>query len=98
MFICAILLLNIGSTAIIIRCSGSAAAASEDPRFRRLVACIHPLGMIAGPALGSVLTMAAGLPGLELEAGALFALATGCFSLLLASKRGRRPIAEHIPA
>ncbi len=56
MFIASIVLLNIGSTAIIIRCSGMASARSEDPLFRRFVACTHSGGMILGPVTGSILT------------------------------------------
>ena len=89
LFVGAILLLNVGSTAIIIRCSAAATAAGETALFRRLVACTHPLGMIAGPVAGSVLTTVAGHRGLE--AGAIVALATGCGALLVAARRpGRR--------
>lgn len=88
-FIVAILLLNIGSTAIIVRASGAAAAAGNDPLFRRFVACTHPLGMIAGPVLGSILTASSGASGLQ--AGALAAIAVGCLALLIAYQRSRGP-------
>ncbi|PZU58544.1 MAG: MFS transporter [Sphingobium sp.] len=84
-FIGAVLLLNIGSTAIIIRCSGAATAASGDPLFRRFVACTHPLGMIAGPVLGAVMAGAAGRPGLE--AGALSVLVAAMAALLFARRQ-----------
>ncbi|MEH3048142.1 MFS transporter [Sphingomonas adhaesiva] len=81
LFVGAIVLLNIGSTAIIIRCSGAAAAASDDAVFRRFVACTHPLGMIAGPLAGAGLTALAGVSGLA--GGALASLACGCGALLV---------------
>jgi hypothetical protein len=63
-FVAAIILLNIGSTAMITRCSGLATATSRDSRFRRFVACTHPLGLIAGPTLGSVMMAWFGPEGL----------------------------------
>jgi len=83
MFILSVILLNIGSTAIIIRSSGAAAAASLDPLFRRLVACAHPVGMIMGPAIGSAMTMAAGDHGLLI--GAVCAIAAGCLALVFSA-------------
>jgi len=83
LFILSIVLFNIGSTAIIIRCSGLATARSLDPLFRRLVACTHALGMILGPVTGSVLTMTLGDKGLA--GGAIVFILAGCVALLLAS-------------
>lgn len=88
LFVGAIILLNIGSTAIIIRTPGSATAAGGDPLFRRFVACTHPLGMIAGPVLGALLTQASEPAGLK--SGALTALAFGCALLLFAHLQSRR--------
>jgi predicted MFS family arabinose efflux permease len=87
LFVGAILLLNIGSTAIIIRASGAATAAGDDPLFRRFVACTHPLGMIAGPVVGAILTQASGPTGLE--GGAFAALAGGSLLLLFAHQQTR---------
>ncbi len=83
-FVAGILLLNIGSTAIIIRCSGAASAAGDGALFRRFVACTHPLGMIAGPLLGAALGGAAGPAGLA--AGAVASLALGCAALVVAAR------------
>lgn len=83
LFIAAIVLLNIGSTAIIIRCSGIASARSEDPLFRRLVACTHSGGMILGPVIGSILTAAFGEAGLL--GGAITTISAGFVALLLAT-------------
>jgi predicted MFS family arabinose efflux permease len=83
LFILSIVLLNIGSTAIIIRCSGMASTRSGDSLFRRLVACTHPLGMILGPAAGSLLTASLGEAGLL--GGAVVAITAACLSLLFAA-------------
>jgi predicted MFS family arabinose efflux permease len=87
LFVSAIILLNIGSTAIIIRSSGSATAAECDPLFRRFVACTHPLGMITGPVLGALLTQVSESTGLV--GGAFTALAVGCVLLLFAHQKAR---------
>lgn len=63
-FIAAIIALNIGSTAIIIRCSGLATATSRDSRFRTFVACTHTFGLIAGPTIGSAMMAWSGADGL----------------------------------
>ncbi|WP_288456633.1 MFS transporter [uncultured Sphingomonas sp.] len=84
-FVAGILLLNIGSTAIIIRCSGAASAAGDGALFRRFVACTHPLGMIAGPLLGAALVGIAGSAGLV--AGAVGSLALGCAALVVAARQ-----------
>ncbi|WCT77998.1 MFS transporter [Novosphingobium humi] len=68
-FVLAMVLLNIGSTAIIIRCSGLASALGLDPRFRVFVAATHNLGMSAGPALGSGLLWVMPDGGLLVGAG-----------------------------
>ncbi|MBT2187286.1 MFS transporter [Sphingobium nicotianae] len=81
LFVVSIVLLNIGSTAIIIRCSGMASAASQDPFFRRLVACTHSGGMILGPVIGSILTSAFGDAGLL--GGAIVTISAGCVALIL---------------
>ena len=85
-FILSIILLNIGSTALIIRCSGLACATSRDSRFQTLVACTHSLGMIAGPVAGSVLM--AGLGRAGLLGGAALALSVGLGAVLFAAKQG----------
>lgn len=82
LFVVAIVLLNIGSTAIIIRCSGMASAGSADSLFRRFVACTHALGMILGPVIGSILTATMGDAGLL--GGAICIIAAGIAALLLA--------------
>jgi hypothetical protein len=83
LFVFAVILLNIGSTAMVIRCSGLASASSNDTLFRRFVACTHSLGMIAGPVLGSILSDAAGPPALQ--AGAALTLGAALASLGLAA-------------
>jgi len=80
LFMLSVILLNIGSTAIIIRCSGMAAARSRDSLFQRLVACTHSFGMILGPVAGSLLTASFGATGLL--AGAIATLLIGCTALL----------------
>ncbi|MCT2401464.1 MFS transporter [Novosphingobium mangrovi (ex Huang et al. 2023)] len=87
-FIIAIILLNIGSTAIIVRSSGLASAASKDSLFRRFVACTHALGMILGPLAGSVATGLFGHAGLL--SAAVLAIATACLMLLFAEARSLR--------
>ena len=85
-FIAAIIALNVGSTALIVRCSGLATGASPNPRFRMFVACTHSLGMIAGPLLGSFLFADAGIMGLA--AGAAAILAAGVAAAAFAFNRG----------
>lgn len=92
LFILSVVLLNIGSTAIIIRGSGLATARSEDPVFRRLVTCTHSGGMIAGPVIGSIATAAFGTAGLL--GSAIAAIMIGCIALLLASRRSARVVPE----
>ncbi|GAA0303386.1 hypothetical protein GCM10009087_11510 [Sphingomonas oligophenolica] len=82
-FVVSIILLNIGSTAIIIRCSGLAAASSTDSRFRTFVACTHSLGLIAGPTLGTLMMALFGPDGLL--AGLLAALVAGLGSVVWAA-------------
>jgi len=101
-FVASIILLNIGSTAIIIRCSGRAAATSTDSRFRTFVACTHSLGLIAGPVLGTVMMSLFGPMGLL--AGLLFALSAGLGAILWAFSAGlpggagtrSRPLAANV--
>ena len=81
-FIVAIVLLNIGSTAIIVRTSGLASAASRDALFRRFVACVHALGMIIGPLIGSASTALFGQVGLLVAA--TITIAAACLLLALA--------------
>lgn len=83
LFVAAVILLNIGSTAMVIRCSGLASASSSDTLFRRFVACTHSLGMIAGPVLGSILSNAAGPAGLQ--TGAVLTLGAALLALALAA-------------
>jgi len=83
LFILSVILLNVGSTAIIIRSSGMAAARARNGQFRRLVAATHSVGMIVGPASGSLLTSAWGTMGLIV--GAAMTILSSCFALLLAS-------------
>ncbi len=85
-FIVSMIFLNIGSTAMIVRCSGLATATSRDARFRTLVACTHSLGMIAGPAAGSALIAGFGNHGLL--GGVTVILAAGLLAVLFAAKRG----------
>jgi len=80
-FILAISLLNIGSTATIVRFSGEATAAHGSPFFRRFVSCVHSLGMIAGPVAGSILSNAFG--PWSLVNGVTTALLCGCIALLV---------------
>lgn len=82
-FILSIGLLNIGSTAMIIRCSGAASERGGTAFFRRLVAASHSLGMIAGPVIGATLTYTLGMHGLAI--GALCALSAACIALLAAA-------------
>jgi len=82
-FVVSIILLNIGSTAIIIRCSGLAAETSSNTRFRTFVVCTHSLGLIAGPALGTLSTALLGPMGLL--AGLLMALGAGLVSVICAT-------------
>lgn len=93
LFVAGILLLNIGSTAIIIRTSAGATTAGSSPLFRRFVACTHPLGMIAGPVAGAILTETAGRTGLQ--DGAIAALAIGSLSLLFAHHHARKASFAH---
>lgn len=85
-FIASVILLNIGSTAIIIRCSGLATATSRDSRFRIFVACSHSLGLIAGPLLGSTMMVMFGSAGLL--AGVLIALPAGLGAVIWAVYAG----------
>lgn len=84
-FVMAIMLFNLGSTAIIVRTSGLASAASADRLFRRFVACTHSLGMIMGPVLGGLATWMFGSGGLL--AAAVLAIAAGCVALVLAGRQ-----------
>jgi hypothetical protein len=83
-FIGSITALNIGSTAIIVRCSGIASAMAGDSRFRTLVACTHSLGMVAGPVCGSGLIAVLGWSGLLL--GSFGVVAAGVGAVLLARR------------
>lgn len=85
-FILSIVLLNIGSTALIIRCSGLATATSADARFRTLVACMHSLGMIAGPLAGSALLAMLGNRGLLVGAAAILLMGLG--AVIYAARQG----------
>lgn len=84
-FILAIILLNIGSTAIIVRSSGLASAASHDGIFRRFVACAHAVGMILGPLIGSIAAMAFGRSGLLFAA--VMAILAACLLLAFGQTR-----------
>lgn len=81
-FMLAIVLLNIGSTAIIIRCSGIATGLGLNTRFRVFVAATHSLGMSAGPALGSGAMWVWPGSGLLLAAG--FAVVAGIAAVSVA--------------
>lgn len=85
-YVASIVLLNIGSTAIIIRCSGLATATSRDSRFRVFVACTHSLGLIAGPLLGTAMMALFGRDGLLF--GVALALAGGLLSVGWAVRAG----------
>ncbi len=82
LFIVSIILLNIGSTAIIVRSSGLASAAGRDGLFRRFVACTHPLGMTLGPVAGSLASLAFGAGGLLYAA--VTAILSACLLLAFA--------------
>ncbi|WP_443478642.1 MFS transporter [Novosphingobium aerophilum] len=84
-FVLAIVLFNLGSTAIIVRTSGLASGASEDRLFRRFVTCTHSLGMIAGPVLGGIATWLMGALGLPVMAA--LAIVAGCLALGIAGFR-----------
>lgn len=95
-FVVSIILLNIGSTAIIIRCSGRAVATSADSRFRTFVACTHSLGLIAGPLLGTGMMALLGSAGLL--AGVILALSAGLGAVILAILAGASPgLGEAVP-
>ncbi|MBB3980826.1 putative MFS family arabinose efflux permease [Sphingobium fontiphilum] len=81
-FIASIVLLNISSTAVIVRSSGMASAASRDGIFRRFVACAHALGMILGPLAGSLAMLMAGAGGMI--GAAVLAVLGACILLVLA--------------
>lgn len=85
-YVASIVLLNIGSTAIIIRCSGLATATSRDSRFRVFVACTHSLGLIAGPLLGTAMMALFGREGLLIGVG--LALTGGLVSVGWAVRAG----------
>jgi hypothetical protein len=87
-FVFAIVLFNIGSTAIIVRTSGLAASVSRDALFSRFVTCTHSLGMIAGPVIGGLATWTWGSSGLV--CAAVLTTATGCVLLGLASASPQR--------
>jgi hypothetical protein len=87
-FVCAIVLFNVGSTAIIVRTSGLAAGVSRDALFSRMVTCTHSVGMIAGPVLGGLATWMLGSFGLL--CAAVLTAAAGCLSLGLAGVGPRR--------
>lgn len=80
-FIASIVALNIGCTAIIVRTSGLASAASNDSLFRRFVACTHALGMIMGPLIGSLASATFGDAGLM--GAAIATIATACMLMLV---------------
>lgn len=84
LFILSIGLLNVGSTATIVRFSGEATAAHGTLLFRRFVSCIHGLGMIAGPVAGSILSTAFG--PWSLIDGVTATLLCGCVALLVATR------------
>jgi len=89
--ITSMVLLNIGSTAIIILGSGLASAAAKDSRFRVLVAATHNLGMTAGPALGSALVWADPEHGIFI--GAALSVGFAVLALTLAGvSRGLSPM------
>jgi predicted MFS family arabinose efflux permease len=90
LFILSVILLNIGSTAIVIRCSGLASASSSDPLFRRFVACTHGLGMIAGPLIGSLVSLVMGME--DIGGGAVVTLTAGCLALFYASAQEREEV------
>ncbi|MCJ1960670.1 MFS transporter [Novosphingobium mangrovi (ex Hu et al. 2023)] len=93
LFIASIVLFNIGATASVIRCSGLAAASCTSSRALRFVSSMQTLGMIAGPALGSLAAMGDSRNG-PLEAAALATvLACGAFIAWQ-----RRPVPQVLPA
>lgn len=84
-FIGSIIALNIGSTAIIVRCSGLASAMAGDSRFRTLVACTHSVGLVVGPLCGSALVAVLGWSGLML--GCFGIVAAGVMAVFVAGPR-----------
>lgn len=84
-FIGSIIALNIGSTAIIVRCSGLASAMAGDSRFRTLVACTHSVGLVVGPLCGSGLVAVLGWSGLML--GCFGIVAAGVMAVFVAGPR-----------
>ncbi|RVU07664.1 MFS transporter [Novosphingobium umbonatum] len=88
-FVGSMVLLNIGSTAMIILCSGLASAAGRDSRFRVLVAATHNLGMTAGPALGSALVWAD--PQSGVLTGAALAIGLAVLAVGMAGWQQRPP-------
>lgn len=81
LFALGIVLLNLGSTVLIVRFSGEASATSRDARFRTFVASTHALGTIAGPLLGSLAMALAGPAGLSASVAACLAAMTGAAML-----------------
>jgi predicted MFS family arabinose efflux permease len=74
-------LFNLGSTYVIIRCSALAVELNPTGFMRRAAAAMHPAGMIAGPMIGFVAIRSNGESGLIAMAviavsGAMLALAT----------------------
>ncbi|MEO0031089.1 MAG: hypothetical protein RIS94_847 [Pseudomonadota bacterium] len=88
-FIASVIALNIGSTAIIIRCSALATAASPDARFRTFVACTHALGTIAGPLLAAAIMQWRGLEGLPLGVAASLCASLGAIAIACHAGRSR---------
>lgn len=83
-FILSVIFLNIGSTAMVIRCSGAASAKGGTALFRRMVAASHSLGMIAGPVIGATLAALLGPEGLA--SGALGTFGGACLALMAAAR------------
>lgn len=84
LFLISIILMNIGSTAVIIRASGLAAARAGNSASRRFVACTHPLGMICGPVAGSWLNLMLGTDGPPI--GAVLTSGVACLALLITTR------------
>lgn len=80
-FVAALILFNIGSTAIVIRCSGFAAAEAlrRSQTAMRFVYCVQSTAMIAGPSIGSLAAMTGREDGPLMPAAV--AVVLGCFAL-----------------
>lgn len=97
LFVFAIVVFNVGATAIVIRGSGFAAATARSTRSLRFISCMHTLGMIVGPAIGSLATMAAGSRGPLIPAASVTLFATLAFIAWYQRPRSTAPDIQTAP-